>query len=306
MPLDRATALSILDMEALTAESLKKQYRKLALQYHPDKNGNSIDSTERFKLIGESYEFLKRELEINGEDQGNTGSTSFWSDDYSSLLHSFIDSILRDTSGKSATIIKDIVLNGLKKTTFLGKEQAMSVYSFLSKFKTVLHISQETLDLVKEIVVDKYKDDQVYILNPSLDDLLENNVYKLVVNNKIYFVPLWHSEVYFDEVITEPHPLAPHREIIVQCVPELPENVTMDENNTLYVELVTPFAVAFFDHPFLIFSLGTAKKREYTVPIKFKRVQTCFIPNSGVTIINENYMYDIETRSGIYVKITFI
>lgn len=304
MSLDRSTALSILDMESLTRSGLKKQYRKLALQYHPDKNGNSMDSTEKFKLINESYEFLKREVELNGDDDVNNSdeSSNHWSTDYSSLLQSFLDSILRDHGGKCATIIKDIVLNGLKKTILLDKDQAMSVYSFLSKFKTILHISQETLDMVKEIVLDKFKEDQVYILNPSLDDLLENNVYKLVVNNMLYFVPLWHDEVYFDEISTKNG-----GEIIVRCIPELPNNVTIDDNNALHVELTIPFTVSLFDQPFITFSLGSLGKREYNVPIKFKRIQTCFLIDCGVTVINnENYMHNVETRAGIYVKITFI
>ena len=275
--LDRFTALSILDMEFLTESNLKKQYRKLALQHHPDKNGNSIDSNEKFKLINESYEFLKKEIELNGDDKNiadnifeNSSniktdyfSTDYSSTDYSSILQSFLDSLLKDQGGKCATIIKDIVLNGCKKIP-LDKDQAMNVYSFLSKFKNILHISPETLDLVREIVLDKFKDDQVYIINPSLDDLLENNIYKLVVNNHQYFVPLWHNEVYFDDPITK-------GEIIVKCVPELPDHITIDENNILHVELSIPFYISLFDQPFITFSLG---KKEYHTIIQYKRIQT--------------------------------
>jgi curved DNA-binding protein CbpA len=37
---------------------IKKAYRRLALQHHPDRNGGSVESTERFKEIGEAYECL--------------------------------------------------------------------------------------------------------------------------------------------------------------------------------------------------------------------------------------------------------
>lgn len=37
---------------------IKKAYRKLAIQYHPDKNRNSEDSDAKFKEIGEAYETL--------------------------------------------------------------------------------------------------------------------------------------------------------------------------------------------------------------------------------------------------------
>src|SRR5438270_2212577 len=41
-----------------TAEDLKRAYRKLALQYHPDRNPNDPQSEARFKEVNEAYEVL--------------------------------------------------------------------------------------------------------------------------------------------------------------------------------------------------------------------------------------------------------
>jgi molecular chaperone DnaJ len=40
-------------------EEVKKAYRKLAMTYHPDRNGGSKDAEERFKAITEAYDVLR-------------------------------------------------------------------------------------------------------------------------------------------------------------------------------------------------------------------------------------------------------
>ena len=41
-----------------TTEDLKKSYRKLAVQYHPDKNPGDKTAEERFKEVSEAYAVL--------------------------------------------------------------------------------------------------------------------------------------------------------------------------------------------------------------------------------------------------------
>lgn len=68
-------ALEILELnnteqDKLTIEQVTKQYRKLALIHHPDKNGGSEESTQKFALISEAHEFITKEKpdHINLED----------------------------------------------------------------------------------------------------------------------------------------------------------------------------------------------------------------------------------------------
>ncbi len=42
-----------------SADDLKKAYRKLALQHHPDRNPGDKDAEQRFRELGEAYEVLK-------------------------------------------------------------------------------------------------------------------------------------------------------------------------------------------------------------------------------------------------------
>src|SRR5471030_950657 len=41
------------------AEALKKAYRKLAMQYHPDRNAGDKQAKHKFKELNEAYDVLK-------------------------------------------------------------------------------------------------------------------------------------------------------------------------------------------------------------------------------------------------------
>ena len=51
---------SVLGVEhGASDEDIKKAYRRLAMQYHPDRNGGAKESEERFKSITEAYDILR-------------------------------------------------------------------------------------------------------------------------------------------------------------------------------------------------------------------------------------------------------
>src|SRR5881398_1179264 len=51
---------SVLGVERQASDDeIKKAYRKLAMQYHPDRNNGAKDAEEKFKEITEAYDVLR-------------------------------------------------------------------------------------------------------------------------------------------------------------------------------------------------------------------------------------------------------
>lgn len=293
--------------DELSLDFLKKQYRKLALKHHPDKNGNTDESTEKFKKINEAYNYLKRELKnlqpadfiAESEDDSNEQFI------YLNVLKNFIKSVLESKyTDTMFTIISDILSRGkqisLKIFEELDKDSVLQIYNFLSKYRSVIHFSNELISQIREIVLSKYDNVEIYRLNPNINDLLDNNFYKLYIGDQLYLVPLWHNESYYD---------GSGCEIIVICEPELPPGTTLDDDNNLYIETEIS---AYHDLPGMLI-----RNTEITVEIGNKNLS---IPLSNLYMKTEQYyrfkkqgiskvkrdLYNINDKADIIVKINII
>jgi curved DNA-binding protein CbpA len=294
--------------EDLTLEYLKKQYKKMALKHHPDKNGNTTESTEHFKKINEAYNYLKREIKnLKPEDFLDENSDDDTNEQYSyfivlqNFIRSVFDSKYADITSK---IINEILLAGkqisLKVFEDLDKDTVLNIFNFLSKYRFVLHLSNELLDKVREIVQSKYENVEIYKLNPSITDILECNFYKLYIENQLYLVPLWHYETCYD---------GSGCEIIVICEPELPDKIQIDDDNNLYVEkeisIYNDLPDMFVNNSDISFKIGS---KCFIIPLSslhFKKEQYYRFKNQGIAKV-KNDMYDIKEKSDIIVKIKFI
>jgi curved DNA-binding protein CbpA len=297
--------LNIINYNDISLEYLKKQYRKLALKNHPDKNNNTPESNEKFKQINEAYDLLKREIKhLNSEDFTEENDSDNDSSLYFDILRSFMKSVLeRKYNDILSKIVNDIISAGkkisIKIFDDLDKETSSNIYTFLSNNRSVLHLSQEILDIVRDIVLKKYDDVEIYKLNPSVDDLLNNNLYKLYINNELFLVPLWHNESYFDNSGCE---------IIVICEPDLPKGLTIDEDNNIILEIS-------IDKNELIENLmldGSIKinigEKEFSIflsNLHMKREQNYRIKNVGISKIKKD-IYDVSEKSDIIAKITVV
>ena len=291
-------ALQTLEISSVSVslESLKKRYHKMALANHPDKNGNTPESTQRFQKIQEAYDLLKREISSANTLPEETDKTG-----YTEILHLFIDGILKGKYNEFiSSIVKDIV-TGCKEISIklfegMNKEQSLSIYNFILKYKQVMRLDDATLEKVREIIVSKFSDVQIYILNPSINDLFQNNVYKLEIDGKIYFVPLWHSELHFES------------DIIVKCNPDLPPNVEIDEDNNLIITErihVTSITSSLFKSPTRTIKLGDYSFELPLDQLYLRPFQTYILRKKGISKISETDLYEIEDKADIIFKIIF-
>lgn len=317
--MDYAIAFEILeiqtdiDINKLNLNYLKKKYHRLALLNHPDKNGNTKESNEKFKKINEAYNYLKREIKYENDntDLYEEDIHAFQSYDVNILLKLFINSFL---DGKYSDIIKNLIadiINGCKKISIklfedIDKDKLLNIYTFLSKYKSTLGLKEEILEDIKKIVIQKYDNVLLYKLNPSISDLLNDNIYKLYIKNKLYLVPLWLNESYFENN---------ENEIIVICEPELPENIKIDEYNNIYIDLKIDVEEIIKNILYKEdFSLDIADKR-IIIPIShlyMKKEQIYKIKNEGLLkqdfmdinkIVNKNKNIRLD-RTDIIINIT--
>jgi molecular chaperone DnaJ len=104
------------------ADDIKKAYRKLALEYHPDRNQGSAESEARFKEVTEAYEVLrdpeKRALYDNYGEQGlkgGAGPGGFGGFDFSDAIEVF----MRDFGGFGG--LEDLFRGGGARTRGRGQ-----------------------------------------------------------------------------------------------------------------------------------------------------------------------------------------
>lgn len=309
-------SLDKIELKKLDKEYIKKKYHKMALKWHPDKNDDS-NSTDKFQKINEAYEYLLNEIQLinfDKDDNSNTSNSFVSSFDskeskiYIDILNTFISSLLKGTYNELfVKIVKEIVIgyNSLSlsylRTIFeeLDKQKSIELYQLLYKYGDILYIKNETLEFVSLIIKEKYKNDRVFILKPSLKDLLDHNIYKLYVDEQLYLVPLWHNELYFDT--------PDGYELIVLCQPKLPSNISIDENNNIYCEkgikINNELSELIKNDKFVSIEVG---EKWFSIPLNklyLKEEQLYRFNSQGIAQISEKDIYNVTNKSDIIVKI---
>jgi len=287
------------EMSSVTKDYLKKKYHKLSLKWHPDKNSENInESTIKFQKINESYLYLSKTL-FNEESSNFMPTTETSSSMYNVLLSRFLKLII--TCEFLLNIVQEIILNSnvLTASIFenIDMKTAIDLYNLLCKYREIFHISNDVLAYISLLIKEKYKNDKIIILRSSLDDLWQNNIYKLNYVGEYYLVPLWHNELHFEK-----------NNVIVLCNPTLPDNISIDENNNIIMdvninvknelsELITG------NENYKIVSIGC---QNFAIPLNklsLKKYQMYKFKGQGISRIIENDIYNTSNKSDVIMRV---
>jgi DnaJ domain len=297
---------------------IKRKYREKALLYHPDKN-SSHESCEKFQEINEAYQFLLNSCNLfepnvfNGFNEDETKRKK-----YKTLFMEFLCMVMgenqtwnmnKDVDGeltnklfrsilyKITDLCQDKALEIIQK---IEKNTLLKVYEILLKYSDYLHISGDFLDKINQVLINKIKDDQCILLNPTFKDIYNDQVYKLVIDGEQYLIPLWHKELVYD---------VSGSELIVRCIPVLPLGVSIDENNNIsvYIEYeVNDFIENFWGKQTFDFYVDGIAFHVPIDKIRFIENQEFKIYSVGISIVNERNIYDVRLRSDVTLYLRLI
>lgn len=289
----------------LTNDIIKRAYYKQALRHHPDKGGDS----ETFKKIKESYDFLRKNK--NDCDGNNGGSNDDGPDDskhsdiyetYETMLVHFVEYIMKTQKGFEnfdpitiKTTLKSIIQGcssySIKLFQQLDIEKCRSIYAFLSQYSYLSNLNKDHLRLFEKIMQNKIKNNNVILLNPSLHDLLHDNIYKLETDTDTHYIPLWHEEIVIDDMI-------------VKNIPDIDDNTTITRNNDIIIKHKSSIMKLFKDgYDELNIADSLFKIQSSDVKIT-KQPQFIVFKNRGKIIPNKHNLYDNKQRGHVIIELT--
>ena len=289
--MDFKIACETLELKApFTEKTLKNAYYKKALFYHPDKNKDP-EADNVFKQVVSANEYLQTYLKVDREIIDEEEKV------YDSMFEKFFNTIFEDKTLSTVFIalcgyIKaECSESALKIIKKLDEKSKIEIIDYMSSYKDILGISDEIIEKFKQKAITKYS--HQIILNPTLNNIINQDVYCLDVSGETIYVPLWHEEITYD--------ISCGTIIIVNKL-NLPDNIAIDHNNDLHVHIRYSLVTAFSNETISI-TLGE-KVFDFSIKDLFLRKQQITrLIGVGVPRINQKNIMDISEIGDIIIHL---
>lgn len=260
-----------------TSSQLKKQYYKMSLQYHPDKNPYGEDT---FKSITEAYQILSNSNKEALEPNMNT-------------LSEYLKYVL-DIDPETFTLVQNIINKSIEKTNEtlnqLDKQVFEKINRFLLMYKNVFKVSDQTMQSIFD--ESNHTSHYFHIIKPTIDDIMHQNIHVFSYNKTEYYVPSWQHELIYDD-------------ITIYILPTIPKHIFIDNNNDIHID-ISISKTKVFETDTLEIEISNKQYTIETNTLYIKKIQSIYLKKKGIPRIIKDDIYSTKELSDIIVHIHII
>lgn len=261
--------LDINDIESLDSKQLKKMYMKKVIKLHPDKGGNHDD----FIKLQTAYEYLQCGLEEHKPS------------DFDMLCESFVNFMSCQDHDKKCDIHKNMIelFNNISNDWYNKLDP-----QYKAIFKMILEQFSKFTQKTNKI--------KMFNIFVSFDEVYKDNIYKLYYNDKLFLVPLWYKECFFDYDDIE---------LQIKIFIDLPENVNIDNNNNIHIYSKLKL-LDILNKEELYFYINDTKFSLNRGNLYLNHKQTHELQNSGICHISQEMpeeVFNVLFKTTVYIHI---
>ncbi len=268
------------DLKTIDSLKLKKIYHTRALKLHPDKGGSDDD----FKELQEAYDFLNIIIDLNDYKSSDNNYENYFN------MYKMDENLFDKLKYYIFKYVNKVSLSYIDEC---DPKQINNLEKILDFYKGKIPFG--VYNKIAEIINNNKKSDKSFTLNPSINDLFENKIYRFNYNSEIFNVPLWHSELYYDTNTKE--------EICINCIPQLHPFVDIDSENNIHVFIFEKLSTIFKQQYFDVKLSDKINFRIFSNEINLLPSQQIILKNKGISKITGTNIYDTKYKSNIIINL---